>query len=105
MQSNQSKDAYKIWHLEVRGVHPEGKDRQEEGQLHHLQKEILQAHRRNEMKKFRNTVLKSITALAVLIMILSICSADSESYLPMVTLAISMVWLVPFAIANNWAGR
>ena len=55
-------------------------------------------------RKIKNFILKGITTVAVIVLILSMCAADSESYLPMVTMALSLAWITPFAIANNWGG-
>lgn len=51
--------------------------------------------------KIKNTILKTISTIAVLIAVLSISALDSPSILPLVTLWASMGWLALFTIANT----
>ena len=51
--------------------------------------------------KIKNTILKSISIIAVLIAVLSVSALDSPSILPLITLWASMGWLALFTIANT----
>ena len=51
--------------------------------------------------KIKNTILKTISTISVLIAVLSISALDSPSILPLVTLWASMGWLALFTIANT----
>lgn len=51
--------------------------------------------------KIKNTILKSISTISVLIAILSVSALDSPSILPLITLWASMGWLTLFTIANT----
>ena len=52
-------------------------------------------------KSAKNTVLKSITTIAVSVFLLSIMAMDSESNLPFYAGMISGLWLILFVIANK----
>ena len=52
-------------------------------------------------KSAKNTVLKSITTIAVSVFLLSIMAMDSESNLPFYAGMISGLWLILFIIANK----
>lgn len=59
-----------------------------------------------KLKKIKDGVLKGITVIASLVLILCMGSIDSENWIPVaVAMILSMAWLTPMAIANNWAGR
>ena len=49
----------------------------------------------------KNMVLKSITTIAVIIDLLSIMLLDSDSWIPVVAMAICTCWIFLFAIANT----
>lgn len=49
----------------------------------------------------KNRILKAITVVNVLIFVVSASAIDSPSYVPYAGLLLSMLWLIPFAIANN----
>lgn len=51
--------------------------------------------------KTRNKILKTITAISVIIFILSICSVDSKTWMPCITAIISLVWISLFTYANK----
>ena len=53
--------------------------------------------RRNQI---HNRVIKTITTIAGIIAILSICCLDSQSYIPFISLAISGTWVFLFLLAN-----
>lgn len=52
-------------------------------------------------RKFRNRILIAINFLACLVALASMCAVDSDSYLPIVALAISATWLCLSAYANG----
>lgn len=49
----------------------------------------------------RKKILKTITTIEVVLAILSGMALDSESYIPMITMFISLAWLLPFTIVNS----
>lgn len=53
-------------------------------------------------RRIKNAILKTITAIAGLVFILSACALDSDSWLPFIALCISALWLSVFAYANGW---
>lgn len=50
----------------------------------------------------KNKVIKTITAVMAVVWLVSVSMADSASYKPMITLAISTAWLVYFFWCNGW---
>lgn len=50
----------------------------------------------------KNKTIKAITGTMAVIWLLSVAAADSASYIPMLTLAISTAWLVYFFWCNEW---
>lgn len=52
-------------------------------------------------KKMKNKILKTITILAGVLMFISICCLDSESWIPAIVLGICMAWLGLFLLANK----
>jgi hypothetical protein len=56
--------------------------------------------KKNKIKRF---VLKTVTGIAWIVFILSICALDSPNFvLPVVCLAVSMAWLAVFSWANGY---
>ena len=51
--------------------------------------------------RIKNVVLKSISVLAFCLFILGGISLDSFSNIPYIMCIISLLWLVPFGIANR----
>ena len=54
------------------------------------------------LRKIRRLVLISITWIMGILCLLSALSLDSNSWIPTITLVISLVWLFPFGCANGW---
>lgn len=52
-------------------------------------------------QKIKNAILLTITRIAAVVLIVSICCVDSASIIPIVAFLLSMTWLVLFAYANN----
>ena len=52
-------------------------------------------------KKIKNAILYTITFTALVLWILSVLALDSETLIPMFTLAISGGWLFAFMWAND----
>lgn len=57
-------------------------------------------------RKIRNFILKAFTFFMIILCALSIVSLDSDSWLPLITLAISVgyLWLVMWANFKKWEG-
>lgn len=53
---------------------------------------------RNHM---RVTTIKGLSVLALITAIISGCCLDSESYVPMITFGISVLWLLLICAANT----
>lgn len=49
----------------------------------------------------KNKILKTITGVAAVLAIFSVCAADSAPLVAMIGLLISNVWLVPFFKINE----
>lgn len=52
----------------------------------------------------KNKALKIITSIIGIILIISLCSLDSESIVPFFVCAGCLAWIVPFLKANNIIG-
>ena len=52
--------------------------------------------------KTRIKIIKAITAIMAIVFVLSICAADSNPLLSLVTLLVSGTWLYLVAYANGW---
>lgn len=52
----------------------------------------------------RVKILKVLTKIAIILMILSACALDSDSWVPTIICAISGAWLVLITIANTPKG-
>lgn len=55
--------------------------------------------------KIKNVILKTITNIAGIALILGISSADSESWIPIVVVMVSVLWIYLMSKANeeeNW---
>ncbi len=53
-------------------------------------------------RKIRNYILKTFTLIMGIVFMLSICSLDSDSWIPFVAIAISGGWLWLYAWANGY---
>lgn len=51
-------------------------------------------------RRIKNTILKTITWVAVIGEILAICAIDSASIIPIIVAVICLVWIALFFIAN-----
>lgn len=49
----------------------------------------------------KNVILKVVTAIALIVFMLSVIALDSDSYIPFFTGMGSGLWLLGFAIANK----
>jgi hypothetical protein len=52
-------------------------------------------------RKIKNIILKSITTVFVLLFIFCACCLDSDTNIFYIGIGISLLWLVPFGIANG----
>lgn len=48
----------------------------------------------------RVKILKIITAIALVVWVLSVCCIDSDSWIPFITCGVSELWLLLMTIAN-----
>ena len=51
-------------------------------------------------RKTKNRILKGITITSVIMAILSIMCLDSDSWIPVIVLGISVAWILLFSVAN-----
>lgn len=59
--------------------------------------------KRKRKNKIKNFVLKTVTSIAGIIFVLSICALDSPNFvLPVVCLLVSGLWLAVFSWANGY---
>ena len=56
---------------------------------------------RKSKRKIKNFILKSITIVFVLLFIFCACCLDSQSNIFYIGCIVSLLWLVPFGIANG----
>ena len=56
---------------------------------------------RKSKRKIKNLILKSITIVFVLLFIFCVCCLDSNTYIFYIGCIVSLLWLVPFGIANG----
>lgn len=62
--------------------------------------------RGNHMKrKLHNLVLEVITTISLIVMLLSLISLDSDSWIPIIAMVLSMGWLALFLYANTHEER
>ena len=54
--------------------------------------------------KIKRNILIASVIIAIIIFVISICMLDSESWIPTITCAISLVWLLIMGIANGLIG-
>lgn len=54
------------------------------------------------MRRIKNVVVMSITAVMIGVFFFSIAAIDSESWIPFVLLIVSLMWIVAFAAANGY---
>ena len=59
-------------------------------------------HAKRISPKVHGRILKTITTIMGIIFMVSICSVDSESYVPFIALLLSGTWLAFMAWANGW---
>lgn len=52
-------------------------------------------------KKLHNKVLWGITYIAVLLFTISMSAMDSNTYIPVVVMILSLAWLLLFSLANE----
>ena len=52
-------------------------------------------------RRWKNRILKAITATAVVSYLLAACCLDSESAVPMAICGVDAVWLALFTVANT----
>ena len=52
-------------------------------------------------QKIKNAVLLTVTKIAALALVISVCCVDSDSYIPTIVLLVSMAWLWLFLKAND----
>lgn len=52
----------------------------------------------------KNRILKLITALSVILLILSVCCLDSAGCVPFVISCVCLAWIVPFLKINGIMG-
>lgn len=58
---------------------------------------------KNFKRKFKNFVLKSITAVAFIIFVICGCYLDAEIIIPqLIIMGGCGMWIMLFAIANGW---
>jgi hypothetical protein len=58
--------------------------------------------KKNTKRKIKNFILKAISVISAFILIISICFIDSQNSVPFyISIGISLLWLVPFGIANG----
>ena len=55
--------------------------------------------------KAKKYILNSITAFMVILFWCSACAVDSESWIPIITLFVSMLWIMLFTLANGGKKR
>lgn len=51
--------------------------------------------------KIKNVILKAITGIAVIMLCLGLSSADSESWIPIVVVMVSVLWIYLMSKANE----
>lgn len=49
----------------------------------------------------KNNILKTITAVAAILVFAGMCGADSDSLIPSVMMCLGMAWLALFGYANR----
>lgn len=57
--------------------------------------------KKRKRKKIKNFILKSITWCAGVLFMISVCAADSPSWIPSIVSMVCMAWLALFAYANG----
>lgn len=53
------------------------------------------------MKKYKNKILIGLAKISVVSLILSACLVDSDSIIPMIVCAISVLYLLLLTLANS----
>ena len=61
---------------------------------------VLKMNRKSK-RKLKNIILKSITTVFAILFIFCVCCLDSESNIFYIGCIVSLLWLVPFGIANG----
>lgn len=54
--------------------------------------------------KIKRNILIASVVIALIVFVISICMLDSESWIPTITCAISLIWLLIMGIANGLFG-
>lgn len=52
-------------------------------------------------RKMKNIILKTISAIAFIVLIISVCCVDSDTNIFYYLIIVSSFWLLPFSIANK----
>ena len=55
--------------------------------------------------KAKKYILNSITAIMVILFWFSACAVDSDSWIPIITLFVSLGWIMLFALVNGGRKR
>lgn len=51
----------------------------------------------------KNKILWTITAVAGLVLVVSACALDTNSYVPHIICSVCLAWLLPFVLINREA--
>lgn len=54
--------------------------------------------------KIKRSILIASVIIALIVFVISVCMLDSESWIPTITCAISLSWLLIMGIANGLIG-
>lgn len=52
----------------------------------------------------KNKILKTITAISAVLLVIGICTLDSDSMIPFIVSCICLAWIVPFLKINGIIG-
>lgn len=58
--------------------------------------------KRSTVRKVKNIVIKTITYISGIVFMISVCSVDSESWIPIAPMIVSGLWLTVYAYCNGY---